>query len=193
MKFLMLMLFSFSAFAIEWNAVVPDFTLKSITGAEVKLSQYKGKVIVIESLNHSCPFVKKHYETQNMQDLQKKYTKAGVVWLSIISSAPGKEGYVTPAQGVADKAKHQSAATEILIDDAGKVGRMLGAKTTPNMIVISKDGKLKYQGAIDDKNSTDKATVKGARNYVAEALDAVLINQLAPVGAIPSYGCAIKY
>lgn len=193
MKFLMLMLFSFSAFAIDINGVVPDFKLKTIGGGVAKLSQYKGKIVVLEWLNHSCPFVKKHYESQNMQSLQFKYTKAGVVWLSVISSAPGKEGHVTPAQGLADKAKHKSSATEVLIDDSGYVGQMFGAKTTPSMYVVSKDGKLAYQGAIDDKDDTDKASVKGAKNYVVEAIDALMANKKVIVGATKAYGCSVKY
>ncbi len=193
MKFLMLMLFSLSAFALENGAPAPDFKLEGVSGKPVSLSSFKGKVVVIEWLNHGCPFVRKHYDSQNMQTLQRKYTKEGVVWLSVISSAEGKQGFVTPGEGLADKTKNQSVATDVLLDPKGTIGQAYGAKTTPHMFVIAKDGTVAYQGAIDDKADTDQESVKGARNYVAEAVDALILNKKVTVASTKAYGCSVKY
>lgn len=193
MKFLALMLISLSAFAVDSGKPAPDFTLEGISGKKISLSSLKGKTVVLEWLNHGCPFVKKHYGAQNMQALQRKYTKEGVVWLSVISSAEGKQGYVTPGEGLAQKTEVQSVATDVLIDSKGTVGMAYGAKTTPHMYVINKEGILVYQGAIDDKPDTDPASVKGARNYVSEALDATLAGKPVKVALTKAYGCAVKY
>lgn len=193
MKFLMLMMFSLSAFALESGAPAPDFKLEGVSGKSVTLSSFKGKVVVVEWLNHGCPFVRKHYDSQNMQTLQRKYTKEGVVWLSVISSAEGKQGHVTAGEGLADKTKNQSVATDVLLDPKGTVGQLYGAKTTPHMFVIAKDGTLAYQGAIDDKADADKESVKGARNYVAEAVDALMAGKKVAVASTKSYGCSVKY
>lgn len=194
MKILALMLiFSLSALAIESGTPAPDFKLEGVSGKSVSLSQFKGKIIVLEWMNHGCPFVKKHYGSQNMQSLQRKYTKEGVVWLSIISSAEGKQGFVTPGEGLKEKTEQQSVATDILLDSKGNVGQMYGAKTTPHMYVIAKDGTLAYQGAIDDKADTDQASVKGARNYVTEAIDSLMAGKKIAVATTKSYGCGVKY
>lgn len=193
MKFLMMMLFSLSAFAVDTGAPAPDFKLEGVSGKPVSLSDHKGKIVVLEWLNHGCPFVRKHYDSQNMQSLQRKYTKEGVVWLSVISSAEGKQGFVTPGDGLADKTKNQSVATDVLLDPKGTVGQAYGAKTTPHMYVIGKDGNIAYQGAIDDKADTDKASIKGARNYVTEAVDALMANKKVTVGSTKAYGCSVKY
>ncbi len=193
MKFLMLMMFSLSAFAIESGAPAPEFKLEGVSGKPVSLSSFKGKIVVVEWLNHGCPFVRKHYDSQNMQTLQRKYTKEGVVWLSVISSAEGKQGHVTAGEGLADKTKNQSVATDILLDPKGTVGQLYGAKTTPHMFVVAKDGTLAYQGAIDDKADADKESVKGARNYVAEAVDALMAGKKVSVASTKSYGCSVKY
>ncbi|MES2526096.1 MAG: thioredoxin family protein [Bdellovibrionota bacterium] len=193
MKFLMLMMFSLSAFAIESGAPAPDFKLEGVSGKPVTLSSFKGKIVVVEWLNHGCPFVRKHYDSQNMQALQRKYTKEGVVWLSVISSAEGKQGHVTAGEGLADKTKNQSVATDVLLDPKGTVGQLYGAKTTPHMFVVAKDGTLAYQGAIDDKADADKESVKGARNYVAEAVDSLMAGKKVAVASTKSYGCSVKY
>ena len=193
MKFLFLLMFSLQALAVETGKVAPDFKLPAISGNAVSLSDFNGKLVVLEWLNHGCPFVRKHYGSGNMQALQKKYTGEGVVWLSVISSAEGKQGHVTPSEGVKEKARHQSAATDVLLDPKGDVGRLYGAKTTPHMFVITKDGTLAYQGAIDDHADTDPESVKGARNYVAEALDALLGGKKVSVATTKSYGCSVKY
>lgn len=191
--FAMMLFFSLASHAVETGKSAPDFKLEGVSGRPISLSDYKGKVVVLEWLNHGCPFVRKHYDSQNMQTLQRKYTQEGVIWLSVISSAEGKQGHVTPGEGLKDKTKHQSVASDVLLDPKGNVGRMYEAKTTPHMYVINKEGILVYQGAIDDKADTDKESIKGARNYVTEALDAVLAGKKVAVGTTKAYGCSVKY
>jgi len=155
-----------SAQAIDSGSPAPDFKAISSDNKEVKLSDYKGKVVVLEWLNHGCPFVKKHYEGKNMQALQAEMTKKGVVWLSVISSAKGEQGHVTAEQAEVEKKTHGSKATKILLDEKGEIGRLFGAQTTPHMYVIDPKGNLAYQGAIDDKPSADSASLKAAKSYV---------------------------
>jgi peroxiredoxin len=171
----------------------PDFTLKSSEGKEVSLSAFKGKVVVLEWTNNGCPFVKKHYGSGNMQKLQKDAGAKGVVWLSICSSAPGKQGHMSATEAVQDCAKNGSAATAFLLDEDGKVGQLYGAKRTPEMYVINKDGVLVYHGAIDDKKSPDPADIAGAKNYVAAALDEVLAGKPVSTPMTEAYGCSVKY
>jgi len=171
----------------------PNFKLTDTSGKKWDLSGQKGKVVVLEWFNHGCPFVKKHYESGNMQKLQKEYTGKGVIWLSINSSAKGKQGNAAPAEH--DKAfKDKNAApSAILIDEDGAVGRAYGAKTTPNMYVIDKKGKLVYAGAIDDKSGFDLAEVASAKNYVKAALDELLSGKTVTVAETKPYGCSVKY
>ena len=182
-----------SVFAVTSGDAAPDFKLKSASGKEVSLSDYKGKIVVLEWKNHGCPFVKKHYDSGNMQGLQKKYTGKDVIWLSIISSAEGKQGYVDEAGAKADIAQYKSSATEVLLDPKGEVGRLYGAKTTPHMFVVAKDGKLAYQGAIDSTPDTDVSSVKAAKNYVAVAIDELQAGKKVTQPATQSYGCSVKY
>jgi peroxiredoxin len=171
----------------------PDFTLTDSNGKPHSLSDYKGKVIVLEWFNHGCPFVVKHYDSGNMPKLQKEYTAKGVIWLSICSSAPGKQGFGTGAEQNAKAKKAGAAPTAILIDSDGKVGRLYGARSTPAMYVINKKGSLAYAGAIDDKPTTDQADIPGAKNYVKEALDEVLNGKTVATASTKSYGCSVKY
>lgn len=189
------LLASLSGFALETGRPAPDFTLKgaSTTASEVKLSSFKGKIVVLEWLNHGCPFVRKHYDSQNMQALQTKYVSKNVIWLSVISSAEGKQGYVTTEGAREEMVKNKSGATNILLDPDGKVGMLYGAKTTPQMYIINKEGTLVYQGAIDDKPDTDKASVATAKNYVSLALDEVIAGKKVTQDTTKSYGCAVKY
>jgi peroxiredoxin len=177
----------------EAEKKAPDFTLKDLDGKERSLSDFKGKIVVLEWTNYECPFVKKHYGSGNMQALQKKYTGKGVVWLSICSSAPGKQGNLTLEQWRKRSKQAKSLATAILPDPTGATGKKYGAKTTPHMFVIDAKGDLVYQGAIDDKRSWDPKTIKGATNYVAQALDATLKGDAVPTNATKSYGCSVKY
>ncbi len=170
----------------------PAFSLRDTDGKTVRLDSFKGKVVVLEWTNYGCPFVKKHYGSGNMQALQKKYMDQGVVWLSICSSAKGKQGNMSESEAKAAVAE-TGAGSRYLLDPKGSVGKSYGAKTTPHMFVIDASGKVVYAGAIDDKPSTDPADVPKAKNYVADAVDAVLGGQPIEVAATPSYGCSVKY
>jgi peroxiredoxin len=195
MKFLLLlgMIFGLNVHAVENGKPAPDFSLPSSEGKTIKLSDYKGKTVVLEWLNHGCPFVKKHYESGNMQKLQKESVSKGVVWLSIISSAPGKQGHSSAAEAEKDKKSHGASSSAILIDESGAVGKQYGAKTTPHMYVIDGSGALVYQGAIDDKPSTNKEDISSARNYVREALTAVASGKKVELAQTTAYGCSVKY
>lgn len=176
------------------GAHAPQFTLQGDQGKPVSLADFKGKLVVLEWFNEGCPFVVKHYESGNMQGLQKKYTDLGVVWLSIASSAKGKQGYLADADEAAkSKKEHKAHMSALLLDPKGEVGKAYGAKTTPNMVVIGKDGKVAYLGAIDDKPSTDPEDIPGARNHVAAALDELLAGKPVSLKKTKSYGCSVKY
>jgi len=173
--------------------VAPNFTLTDSYGHKHSLADYKGKFVVLEWFNPECPFVKKHYNSGNMQKLQKEYTARGVVWLSINSSARGKQGSLTPQgfnQFIAEKA---ALPTAVLLDTKGKVGHLYGAQTTPHMFVINPQGILIYQGAIDDIPSADVDDVAKAQNYVKLALDAAMNGKPVAVATTKSYGCSVKY
>jgi len=179
--------------AIEPGEAAPDFTLTDSKGTSRKLSDFRGKFVVLEWLNHDCPFVKKHYSGGNMQKLQKEYTAKGVVWLSIISSAPGKQGHRTGPQADADTKDRNACPTAVLLDPAGEVGQKFEAKTTPHMFVIDKEGKVLYAGAIDSIPSTDSADIAKAENHVRAALDAALAGKPVPTPKAKPYGCSVKY
>jgi len=171
----------------------PAFTLKDSNGQSHNLSDFKGKFVVLEWLNHGCPFVVKHYESGNMQKLQKEYTGKDVVWLSIVSSAPGKQGHMTPEETNKTKADKGSAATAVLLDEDGAVGKLYDAKVTPELYVVDPEGTLIYAGAIDDKKSTDTADVAGAKNYVKQALDEAMAGKPVSEPSTTAYGCGVKY
>ena len=171
----------------------PAFTLTDTSGKKHSLSDFSGKTVVLEWVNHECPFVKKHYGSGNMQALQREATGKGVVWLSVNSSAPGKQGHLDAKLGAAAIAEKKSASTALLLDSEGTVGKLYGAKTTPHMYVIDAKGTLVYAGAIDDKPSTDPADVTGAKNYVRAALDEVLAGKPVTTATTQSYGCSVKY
>jgi peroxiredoxin len=171
----------------------PSFTANDINGATVSLSDYLGKTIILEWTNDGCPFVGKHYNSGNMQALQRRFTAAGDVWLTIASSAPGEQGYVTPADARADLARWHASPSDFLLDPNGAVGKLYGAKATPTMAVIDPKGVLAYIGAIDDTPSTDLDDVKTAKNYVAAALDELAAGKPVAVSATRAYGCSIKY
>lgn len=179
--------------APEIGKPAPEFTLVDSNGTSHNLSDFKGKVVVLEWLNHGCPFVVKHYASNNMQTLQKDYTAKGVVWLSIVSSAEGAQGYMTPEETNKAKEEKGSAATAILLDTDGKVGRLYNAKTTPEMFVINAEGILVYAGAIDSIKSANKDDVAKAENYVKAALDSVLAGEPVATPQTKPYGCSIKY
>lgn len=171
----------------------PDFIAKDSKGRDVSLSSFKGKVVVLEWTNNGCPYVAKHYGAGNMQALQASAAAKDVVWLSIISSAPGEQGHVSGAQ--ADKIATDAKAkpTAVLLDPTGTIGRLYDAKTTPHMFVIDKAGTLAYAGGIDDKPTANPADIKGARNFVAEAIEAVTAGKPVVTATSRPYGCSVKY
>lgn len=171
----------------------PGFTLVDAAGKKQALADYKGKWVVLEWVNFDCPFVRKHYDSKNMQTLQGKYAGQEVVWLSICSSAPGKQGYF---EGDALKKRIQDEgikSTAYLIDATGEVGRLYEAKTTPQMFVINPEGVLLYGGAIDDRPSAKPEDVQGATNYVVDALTLGMSGKPVATSWTKSYGCSVKY
>ncbi|MDZ7267466.1 MAG: thioredoxin family protein [candidate division KSB1 bacterium] len=171
----------------------PNFTLKDVEGKSHSLADFKGKFVVLEWINFDCPFVGKHYRSGNMQKLQQTYLQKGVVWLSICSSAPGKQGHFT-AEGIKKRlAEAKATPTAYLIDEDGTTGKLYGAKTTPHMFIIDPKGTLIYAGGIDDIRSTDMADVAKAKNYVAAALDEALAGKPVTQKVTTPYGCSVKY
>ena len=181
------------AAAAKVGEPAPGFTSGATTGSPVSLGSYKGKIVVLEWTNHDCPYVRKHYETGNMQSLQREATGQGIVWLSVISSAPGTQGHVTPAQADELTIARKATPTAVLLDDKGVVGRLYGATTTPHMYVVDKAGLLVYAGAIDDRPTSRRADVPGANNYVRAALEAVAAGQPVKTAVTRAYGCTVKY
>ncbi len=180
--------------AAEIGQAAPDFKLPGLAAKTVSLSQYKGKTVVLEWLNKDCPFVRHYYEKGDMQGLQKKYTDKKVVWLSIVSSAEGKEGYfANPAEAAKFKADSKASMTDILLDPDGTVGHAYGAKCTPHMFVVNGKGKLVYAGAIDDKPSTNADDAAKAKNWVGQALDEIQAKKPVSVSETRAYGCGVKY
>jgi peroxiredoxin len=171
----------------------PDFRLNDPNGRAVSLSEFRGKAIVLEWSNPECPTVKKHYESGNMQKTQAQAAAAGVVWLTINSSAKGNQGYMTPAQAKAFTASQPSRRTAYLLDPEGVVGRAYGAKATPHMYVINSAGTLVYNGGIDDRPTTDPADIAGARNHVLAALGELKAGKPVSVPTSRPYGCSVKY
>jgi peroxiredoxin len=173
--------------------LAPQFTAVDTYGKSHALSEFKGKTVILEWTNDGCPYVQKHYGSGNMQKVQKDLTAAGAVWLSVISSAPGKQGYVGGAEANQLTASRGAKPTAVLLDPKGEVGRAYEAQTTPHMFVIDKAGVLRYMGAIDDQPTTDRDSVAGARNYVREAFAAVSTGGKVAVTATDPYGCSVKY
>ncbi len=181
------------AWAAAPGAVAPEFSLTDAQGKTASLSDYKGRTVVLEWVNFDCPFVKKHYGTGNMQALQKEAASKDVVWLSVASSARGKQGH-SEGKALQDRiAKEKWAGERYLVDADGKVGRAYGARTTPQMVVIAPDGKIAYAGAIDDRPTTDAADVKDAKNHVRGALEALAAGKPIDPAATSPYGCSVKY
>jgi peroxiredoxin len=178
---------------VKVGSEAPAFTLQDTDGKKHSLNDFRGKYVVLEWFNEGCPFVKKHYESGNMQKLQQEYTGKDVVWLSIASSAPGEQGHVTPESAKKTIASWNMGNTKILLDHDGKVGRLYDAKTTPHMYVIDPEGKLVYQGAIDSKPTANKADVDGAENYVRVALDSSMAGKPVENASTKPYGCSVKY
>jgi hypothetical protein len=171
----------------------PDFTGTTADGKTLHLSDFKGRIVVLEWTNKDCPFVHKYYDSGAMQTLQKGATEQGVEWISVISSAPGKQGYVTGDQALAVAAERGANPNAIVLDPTGAIGHLYGAKTTPDMVVISQNGVLVYEGAIDDKPSADPSDIGGAHNYVTAALQSLRQGKAIETPMTEPYGCSIKY
>ena len=171
----------------------PEFTATDSTGRSVKLGEYRGKTVVLEWTNAECPYTRKHYASGNMQGLQALAQKNSVVWLTVISSAPGKQGYVNGPAADALTQTRGASPTAVLIDDSGAVGRLYHAKTTPHMFVIDKNGALQYMGGIDSIASTDIVDIGKAEPYLKEAMLAVVQGTPVAHPVTKPYGCSIKY
>ncbi|MHB1021038.1 MAG: redoxin domain-containing protein [Acidobacteriaceae bacterium] len=182
-----------AAFALRPGETAPNFTGTDSTGQTHTLDAYRGKYVVLEWHNHGCPYTMKHYDSGNMQALQKKWTAKGVIWFTVISSAPGKQGYVTPTEENAYMKKMHAVPTAAILDPSGKIGRMYEARTTPDMYIIDPQGKLIYEGAIDDHPTSDPADIKIAKNYVDEALTAAMSGKPIAEAVTRPYGCSVKY
>jgi peroxiredoxin len=171
----------------------PDFTATDSSGKTQKLSDSAGKFVVLEWTNRGCPYTQKHYNSGNMQRLQREWTAKGVVWLTVLSSAPGKQGYMTAAEENAYVKQVNASPTAILLDPTGALGHLYDAKTTPHIFIINPQGVLIYNGAIDDKPTTDLADVNGARNYLSLALEEAMAGKQVTVATSRPYGCSVKY
>ncbi|RSL15357.1 peroxiredoxin [Edaphobacter aggregans] len=181
------------ALSLTPGTQAPDFKGTDSNGVTHTLSQYRGKYVVLEWANKGCPYEQKHYLSGNMEALQKEWTDKGVVWLSILSSAPGEQGNVTPAEENQYLKTMHAAPTAAILDPTGTIGHLYQAKTTPHIFVIDPTGKLIYQGAIDDRPTTDLADVQHAHNYLNEALNAAMAGKPVPMSSTRPYGCSVKY
>jgi alkyl hydroperoxide reductase subunit AhpC len=179
--------------AAKIGEAAPDFTATASNGKTIHLADYRGKYVVLEWHNNGCPYVGKHYRSGNMQRLQKEWTGKGVIWLTILSSAPGKQGYVTASEENDYLTKMQAAPTAALLDPTGEIGHLYDAKTSPQMVVINPEGILIYSGAIDDKPTTDLEDVPTATNYVSLALEESMAGKPVQTSTTRPYGCSVKY
>jgi len=175
------------------GSTAPDFNGVDSNGVQHGLSEYRGKFVVLEWANRGCPYEQKHYLSGNMESLQKQWTEKGVIWLSVISSAPGEQGYVTPAEENDYLKTMKAAPTAALLDPTGVIGHLYDARTTPHMFVIDPTGKIVYQGAIDNQPSPDPASLKIADSYLNDALNAAMAGKPVAVTVTKPYGCAVKY
>jgi peroxiredoxin len=171
----------------------PRFTAIDSHGQTHTLDEYRGKYVVLEWHNQGCPYTRKHYLSGNMQALQKEWTAKGVVWFTVISSAPGEQGYVTDAQENEYLTQMHADPTAVLMDPDAKLGRLYAAKTTPEMYVIDPNGKLIYEGAIDDRPTPDPSDIKGADNYLSDALTEAMAGKPVAHSYTRPYGCSVKY
>lgn len=181
------------AWAARVGQAAPDFTATDTYGNSHKLADYRGKFVVLEWTNRGCPYTLKQYNSGNMQRLQREWTAKGVVWFTVVSSAPGQQGYVTAAEENAYVKQVTAAPTAVLLDPSGALGHLYEAKTTPHMFIISPEGTLIYNGAIDDRASTDVADIDGAKNYVTLSLQEAISGKPVSNPTTRPYGCSVKY
>lgn len=184
---------STSLMAADVQQTAPTFSLQNSQGEAVSLEQFKGKHVILEWTNHDCPYVKKHYGADNMQALQRQYAGDDVVWLSVISSAPGKQGYVSADKANQLTASRNAAPTHVLFDPEGTVGKMYKAKTTPHIFIVDPQGILQYNGAIDSIKSANPADISKATNYVNTSMTALAAGEQPNPAVTAPYGCSIKY
>lgn len=182
-----------SALAVDVQQPAPDFTATGANGQPIQLSAYKGKVVVLEWTNHDCPFVKKHYESGNIPKLQKEAAAQGVVWLQVISSAPGQQGHVNGATAKQVNDYRESKPAGTVLDESGAVGKLYGARTTPHIFVIDQQGKLAYRGGIDSIPSNRPEDIAQAEPYARNAIQATLKGQKVAKASTQPYGCSVKY
>ena len=187
--------FEVSQADVQTEQIAPDFNLLNTYGEKVSLSEFKGQTVVLEWTNHGCPFVAKHYKTQNMQNTQGEAKKANVVWLTIISSAPGTQGFVSNLEANELTRSRNALPSHVLLDPKGLVGRSYGAKTTPHMYLIDQSGVLKYQGAIDDAGGRGFMfkNLSEAKNYILLAMDELKKGKKITDSITKPYGCSVKY
>jgi AhpC/TSA family len=179
--------------AVQTGRSAPAFSVTDTGGGQHVLAAYGGKTVILEWTNHECPYTVKHYATGNMQALQTAATRSGAIWLTIVSSRPGSQGFVGAAEADRLTASRNARPTGVVLDPTGQLGRLYGARTTPHMFIIDGAGLLVYMGAIDDRPAASHASVKGARNYVREALDAMAAGRPVAVASTRPYGCSVKY
>lgn len=179
--------------AVQVGSPAPEFSGKTSDGKTVNLADYKGKIVVLEWTNPGCPFVRKHYESKNIQGLQKDYTAKDVVWLTVNSSAKDKQGHLEGDALKAEPAKEGIASTAYISDESGQIGQLYGAKTTPHFFIVGKDGNVAYAGGVDSVASTDPADIATAEPYVKEALDELLAGKPVTNANTKPYGCGVKY
>jgi len=183
--------------SVAWAARVgepaPDFTATDTNGKVHKLSEYRSKFVVLEWTNRGCPYTQKHYNSGNMQRLQREWTGTGIIWLTVISSAPGEQGYVTAPEENAYLQEVKAAPTAVLLDPSGAVGHLYDAKTTPHMFIVNSQGTLIYNGAIDDRPTTDLSDINGAKNYVSASLQEATSGKPVSNPTTRPYGCSVKY
>jgi hypothetical protein len=185
--------FAGSAYAQKVGEPAPEFQATDSRGQVHKLSEYRGKFVVLEWHNNGCPYTRKHYESGNMEHLQKEWTARGVIWFTVISSAPGEQGYVTAQQENDYLVRMNASPTAALLDPQGQVGRLYAAKTTPHMFIINPAGLLIYDGAIDNKPTTDLSDIATAKNYVSQALEEAMAGKSVSIPTSRPYGCSVKY
>lgn len=182
-----------NAAKLTTGSEAPDFDYTDVNGNGGKLSDLKGKYVIIEWFNHGCPFVAKHYDAEKMQELQTKYTDKEVVWIAVNSTSDSHGDYRDAAETKADADKFSTTATHIVIDEEGDIGKLYGAKTTPHIFIIDPEGVLIYQGAADSIKSTDTADIAKATNYIDTSMtEALTPTQISNPETKP-YGCSVKY
>jgi len=179
--------------AVETGAAAPAFSVLDGNGATRTLAEFRGQMVILEWTNNGCPYVRKHYQSGNMQALQQDATADGIVWLQVISSAPGEQGYLDGPGALARVRTDNAHPTATLLDPTGVMGRAYGARNTPQMFIISPEGVVLYQGAIDDRPSARPSTLEGAHNYVRAALADIAAGRPVEVAETTPYGCSVKY